>query len=234
MTDDDDRRALERAVAGVPVSADDLADALTQRAFDRTVVVEALLLGLDDPDPATRWEIARRTARLVDLDPLVGARLAVMTDQDVDERVREAAADGLRAHGLTVPGEDSGPQAAPARGRTLGAVLRLRLAGDRAEGGLELVSELAESEGLSGVLSADGAGGAVLALDGLPDALIGRVLLLRVASEANGPRFPIATAAQPVTEDGGVVFRVPADVVPFYELIERMADGVDLAVPEGG
>lgn len=225
---DEHRRALEREVAGLPVDADALADAVTQRAFDRTVVVEALVRGLDDGDPAARREIARRAARLVDLDPRVQARLAVLTDQDPDARVREAAADALRAHGAPVPGEPE-PEPRASAPRRL-AFLGLRVAVARGAPGVTVVPDQEPGPDCEGVLTPDGAGGAVLTLHGLPVAFTGHRPVLRAAREPNGPRFAVVRADAPVPGSGHAVFSIPADVVPHDELVARLAHGLDLEV----
>ncbi|MBJ7330452.1 MAG: hypothetical protein JHC95_11190 [Solirubrobacteraceae bacterium] len=236
MSADDADRALQREVAGIPVQADVLASAITRRAFDRTVVVEALLMGLDDPDALTRAEVAHRAARLVDLDPRVSARLTVMTGQDDDARVREAAADTLRAHGLPVPGEAAADTGAPRAAPSRLAFLRLRLGFVRGDDGAGDALSTLEPEipshavAFNADVHDDGAGGAVIVISGLPDDFIGRHPTLRVARERNSQRFDLVTADAPVHDAGQVLIAVPRTVLPYTELETRLALGVDLEV----
>ncbi len=229
---DEARRALEREVAGLPVEADALADALMQRAFDRTVVVEALLLGLNDPDPATRRAIARRAARLEGLDPRVQARLTVLTDQDDDRHVREAAAATLRAHDAPVPGEDVSRASREPRGRL--AHLRLKVGTARSSAGVAIIAEQDSTPGFEGVISADGAGGAVVVLRGVPSVFAGHRPALRAAEEPNGARSVVAVTQSPVSASGHALIPVPAELVPYKELLVRLDYGVDLELLDDG
>lgn len=98
MDSADRDRALHRFVAGLPVDEDALADAVAARAVKATIVVNAMLLGLEDDAPVVRMRAARRVAELVELPPRLAARLRQLGATDADLRVREAAEAALRAH----------------------------------------------------------------------------------------------------------------------------------------
>src|SRR5690349_12283817 len=98
MSADDDRRALQRFVAGVDVEADALATAITAQALDHVIVDEALLHGLSSADAVVRRRTARRITRMVDVGDAVAERLAILAGTDPDEPTREGATAALRAH----------------------------------------------------------------------------------------------------------------------------------------
>jgi transposase InsO family protein len=97
MTPDEDRRALQRFVAGLEVEADALATAIAAEAMDRAIVDEALLRGLSSDDAVVRRRTARRIARMTDVGDAVAGRLAIIAETDADERTRETAAAALQA-----------------------------------------------------------------------------------------------------------------------------------------
>lgn len=233
MTSDEHRRALERHVAGLPVPADVLARAVTEEAFDRTVVVEALLMGMADPDPATRWQTVRAVERLVDLDPRLAARLAAASVQDDDVRVRAAAAATLRAHGVAAPGDATSP-AVSETSRVRRALLLLRPAVARGGPDIALAPAAGAPHAVKGDVRSDGVGGAVVTLRGMPPELVGCRPALRVAEAQNGPRTAVGAADAPVSLAGEVVVRVPADVLPYETLVQRLGLGVDLEVLDEG
>lgn len=237
MSSDDDRRALERYVAGAPVDPEALAHAVTGRAVERTIVVEALLRGLERDEPLFRRRMATRIARMPHLDERVAARLKVLVGQDDDPSVSAAAADALRRHGEPVPGEPARPPAPePSTGRgrfrlTLGLrVLVVRSA--RVEVTIE-PRYREDAERLAGRVVDDGAGGTVVQLLGLPLELTGTRPILRVRREPlPAPLTEIARAAVPVSPDGTVTVSVPASVAAFDALTGWMAAGADLVVPD--
>src|SRR3954463_13197420 len=95
---DDDDRAIDRFVAGAPVDADALAMAITAKATDRAVVVEALLKNLASDEAIVRVRAAERVARMPDVAPAVAARLRELAVNDAHPGAREACAAALRAH----------------------------------------------------------------------------------------------------------------------------------------
>ena len=217
MSRDEERRALERFVAGLPVDADALATAITTKAVDRAIVVEALLNGLAHPEPAVRRRAARRIASMRDLDERVAARLAVLVETDEDERSREAIAAALRKHRLEVPGEAAAKP--PARAPL--ALLRLkpsRTRSSRAQPGIALVAAPRKDapEFLARVHD-EGEGRLRFELTDLPEPFEGTRPVLRARTEPGaGELTPIARASTPVT-DGAVTIiarleRPPADV----------------------
>jgi hypothetical protein len=106
----DDKRAIERFIAGLATDEQALADALWARAVDRAIVVDALLDALAGRERATRLTAARRVTGMASVAAAVAARLMLLAVEDDDPGVRDACADALRAHGLRVPGDpaDSG------------------------------------------------------------------------------------------------------------------------------
>jgi hypothetical protein len=232
MSSEEDRKALQRFVAGAPVEADALAQAITARAVDRAVVVEALMKGLDAPEAATRRRVAQRIARMSGLDERVGARLGVLAGTDDDERVRAAASATLQAHGLPVPGQPGTgakpPRTSPARL----AFLALRVGISRGDGSVALTAADQPVSGFTAELAGDGQGGASLRLRGLPCAFVGHRPVLRAALERNGPRFPVAAADAPVSDAGEVTIAIPATVLPYANLVSRLSAGADLEVAE--
>src|SRR3954452_8187325 len=99
MSTDDDRRELDRFVAGLHVDPDDLALALTSRAVDRAMANQVLLRNLADPDPIVRARMAERIVQMSDLDPPVAAELRLLVENDEDAEVRSACEEALRVHG---------------------------------------------------------------------------------------------------------------------------------------
>jgi hypothetical protein len=210
MSQDDDRRALERYVAGLPADPEALAHAVTERAVHRTLIVEALLKGLASADADRRLRTAERIAELHDLDPRLRARLGVLVDQDADARVAAASSATLRAHAAPVPGEPP-PVADPPPVRVPRMTLGLRL--------LRVMDATApvmfealfadDAPALTGELEADGPDATRVVLHGLPDTLHGTTPELLAAREP-GTLTPIARAEAPVGADGAATFRVAA------------------------
>lgn len=209
MTEDEDRRALERYVAGLPADPEALAHAVTARALERAVVVEALLEGLRSEDAGRRLRTAHRLLRMRDLDPALSARLGVLVDQDADARVRAQSAEALRAHGLPVPGERDVPAYARTPVPRFALGLRLLRVMDAAA---PVVFEAwfgDDAPELSGELHADGPDATRVELRGLPAGLVDTRPVLRAAREP-GTLVEIARADTPVTADGILSLRVDA------------------------
>lgn len=233
-SDEDDRRALERYVAGVPVDPEALARAVTARAVDRTIVVEALLRGLDRDEPLLRRRMATRIAEMPHLDERVAARLRVLAGLDDDPGVREAAAEALRRHGVAAPGEVVVTSSAPAERTPLLASLRLRaLVVRSAVAPVTLEARYREdAPDLSGRVVGDGHGGAIVELHALPDDLVGTRPLLRARrAPLPEPLAEIMRASDPVSAAGDVTFAVAASVASFDELVGWLVAGSDLLVP---
>jgi hypothetical protein len=231
MSEDDDRRALERYVAGLPVDPDALAHAVAARAVERAIVVEALEKGLAAPDPATRLSIALRLRGMHELDPALAARLAVMTDQDDDERVRSAATETLREHGIAMPaGQTSTPPQVPIPILRFVLGLRLlRVMDDDAPIAFEALFG-DDAPDLAGELLADGPDRSRIELRGLPPAFIGTRPVLRAARDGDMLE-PVAAADAPVAPDGSVILHAEAP----HDDVERWCRvGADLVLLDDG
>ena len=229
MSTDDDRRTIDRFVAGLPVDADSLATAITAKAVDRTVVIEALLKGLASSEPVVRRRSAQRIQRIPDLAPRVAARLTVLAGTDEDAEARAASAAALRSHGQDVPGEvpprESARQWAPRILRIELALIRLRgepipLEPLRAEDAPDLEGRLFDDQ--SGVR---------IALTGLPPEFAGTRPVVRARRERGSPLEAIASAEGPVAPDGEVTMTVTVDDPTLNDVIEWLDNGVDLVVP---
>lgn len=233
MSADDNRRAIGRFVAGLPVEADALATAITAKAVDRTVVIEALLKGLASPERVVRRRAAQRVARMPDVAPRVAARLALLAGTDDDDRSREASAAALRVHDLPVPGEAPTGELGSARA-SLAGVLRLKALVTRApDAPITLVARYREDgPDLLGQLK-DEESEVRLELSGLPQAFAGTRPVLRTRREAgSGPLAQIAWAETPVSTGGDVTISVPLEGASVDDLVDWLANGVDLVIPD--
>ena len=232
MSSEEDRGAIDRFVAGAAVDANALAAAITANAVDRTVVVEALLKGLEDPEPLVRRRTALRIAGMPEIDNRLAARLAVTALSDDDDGCRHGAAAALRSHALPVPGERTQPATSFSGRRPL---LLLRAAALRsAASGLELTARYREdAPDLATELVEAHGGDAQAELRGLPRSFAGTrpVLRARVAPPPE-PLTPIGRAANPVSADGAVTIRIPLDGASLDKLVEWLMAGVDLVVPD--
>lgn len=230
MSSEEDRRALERFVAGLPVEADALAHGITARAVERSIVVEAVVNGLSDADPVARRRLAQRTARMPELDPRIASRLAVLAGVDDDEQVREASAEALRVHGLELPSEPAAGTAGARLPRDL--VLRLRVSFVRSEAPPVVRAEDPdEAPGLLGRLHLEATGAARLELTRLPPAFVGTTPTLRATGWA-GP-IDVGRADGPVSADAAVTIRIPATAATIDDLVDRLVAGAELLLPEG-
>jgi hypothetical protein len=98
MDSADRDRALDRFVAGLPVGEAELAEAVAARAVDATIVVNALLRGLNDEAAIVRLRSSRRVAKMAELPPRLAVELRRLAAADTDRRVRAAAETALVAH----------------------------------------------------------------------------------------------------------------------------------------
>lgn len=207
MSTDDDRRTLERFVAGVPVEDAALAGAVARHANERGAIVASIVDGLADDRASVRRRLALRAAAALDLDPAIAARLRVLVDQDPDPRVREASAAALRAHDLPVPGEPS-TRPAPATFRLRLALKLVAVRDAGTERSLTLKPEYqGDATGFQASLQHDGL---TLQLEGLPADWAGSTPVL-----LTGPpdaRLRVGSAVEPVGPDG--VVRVRLELPP--------------------
>lgn len=211
-------------MAGLPVDEDALAKAVTAKALDRTIVIEALLQGLDSPEPVVRRRAAERVTRMPYAAPQVAARLNYLAIEDADAGVRNASAEALRAHGHGIE--------AAAEDRPRLRVLLLRLSVARSgEGPTLRLRYPAEAPLFRASLDLTAPGEARLELSGLPADFTGTRPLLRAARQPGGPLEPLARAEQPVSDHGEMTLRIPLEGTSPAELEERLGNGVDLAVP---
>jgi hypothetical protein len=234
VSSDEDRQALERFVAGLPVDPDVLARAVTARAAERTVVIDALLRALAAPEPVARHRVARRAARMAELDPRLAHALTGVAAADPDARVRAACVEALREHGLPVPGE-SPSQPVLAR-RPWRVRLELNLQGtargksDPARVLKIVVTYKEDAPGFAATLREDGPDGLRVELAGLPPAFAGTRPMLRGATETGLPLTPIAAAAEPVSTEGDVTITIPASVGTFDQVARLLRNQADLVV----
>ena len=241
MTADDETRALERYVAGLDVDEQALAAAVTGRAVDRTIVVEALLTALASPHTGVRRRAAQRVARMADIAPRVAAELTVIAATDPDEGARDACVAALQAHTLPVPGATqpagaarSGREpAAPSLGERLLASLVLRpMIMRSAQAAVHLVAhDRADLAGMYGTLKEDDDGTLIVELRGLPPEFAGTRPTVRVRRDANAAAFTaIATAAEPVSADGQVTVRIGPDAGPVGDVRRCFDRAIELVV----
>jgi hypothetical protein len=208
MSSDDGRRVLDRFVAGLPVGADELAEAITAVALERSVVVQAIVRGLTDASPLVRLRMARRVGEMAEVDAVIVAQLRVAVVQDDDVRVRETCAAAMRAHAVAVPGEPPPGEPRGERGTRAraGLALRLMLAGQTRgdEARVRIVPRWRDdAEGLSGRCYLAGPGAPRIELESLPTAWVGSLPGLRADRPDAGPAV-LGTAASPVGADGRV------------------------------
>jgi hypothetical protein len=235
MSREDDRRATDRFVAGLPVEPDALTEAITARAVDRTVVIEALLSGLADGAAAVRRRTATRIGRMPDVDPEVAARLTVIAGTDGDADVQAEAVAALRTHGLPVPG-DRAPTAEQHRAprRSFMSVLLLRASVARSgDFPVEIQARYDPDAPEIEVTSVREAPAELrLDLTGLPPTLAGTEPVLRGrVVPAPAPLTALGTATGPVSDDGRVTIRVPLEVTSIAEVTSRLLREADLALP---
>ena len=228
MTSEEHERTIERFIAGVRVDEADLAAAAAGRAIDRTIVVEALVRALEHPEAAIRLLTAQRLARMANVgDELVG-RLTLAAGSDPDLRVRAAAGAALRVHAVTDEPE-------PRRARRAGAIL-VALAFEPAFlRGTRAVVRLYASD----AAEAPDAWARIVAeedllrveLTGLPAGFASLLPTIRIAG-SGGEHIDVATAAQPVADDGSVTIDVVPAAGTLHELADILQTGFDLVVAE--
>ena len=244
MTSGDDKRALERFIAGLEVEEDALAAAVTARAVDRTIVVEALLTALSGPEAAVRRRAALRVARMADVAPRIVAELTLIAAADPDERARAAGAAALRAHGLREPGAaaepgpaPSGrPSAAPSPGRRVRAALWLQPLTFRAEEARVSLRPRVETDApeMSGRLVSDDEGRVLMILARLPATFAGSHPTVRARRDPGSTAYSdIGTATAPVSADGAVTILIDPEVGSLDEAIAVLDHDIELVVPDG-
>jgi hypothetical protein len=213
MSTPEDRRLLQRFVAGIDVEADELATAITAQALEQTIVDQAVLDALSAEEAIVRLRAARRVGRMATAAPSVLARLRVLAEHDGDSRVREAAAAALGAH---TPRTAPDPAAA-ARLRPFLARVELVLAGAlRGADGYEFRPSIRHGMvGLGGKLVEAG-DEAELRLRGLPAPFVGTRPVL-IADGAERGR-----AADAVSEAGEASVRVTLGERTLSELSEEL------------
>jgi len=230
--------AIDRFVASLPVDEDELATAVAAKAVDATIVVEALLRGLEDESPVIRARAARRVELMVEVPPRLEARLRLLADADADRRTREAAAAALRAHRPRVADEPH-PDAprrplprlwlarvttrgvGPARGAEAPAKPRVLLS---------FVSrDREEAPGVRGRIVEEG-DELRLDLSGLPKTLVGHRLQAMAYVTGSSTASVLAIAETPVSETGAVSMPVDPDV---YERVARRLATIELVGVEG-
>lgn len=242
MTSNEDRRSLERFVAGLDVDEDALAAAVTARAVDRTIVVEALLAALASPLASVRRRAAQRVARMDDVAPRIAAELTLIAGADPDERVREAGVTALRAHDLLVPGGPAEPGTARSRGapaaRSIGAGLLASLwmrpmTMRSAQPVLLLLPRnRAGAPETRGRVTDDEDGSLLIVLSGLPEQFAGHRPTVRVQRDPQSDAYTaIGTAAEPVTEAGVAMIRIDRDVGPVDEIRRWLSRDIEVIVP---
>ena len=225
MSSGDDERTIERFIAGVRVDEADLAAAAARRAIDRTIVVEALVRALEHPEAAVRLLTAQRLARMTNVgDELVG-RLTHAAGSDPDLRVRAAADAALRVHRVAPVGPERRVSRRvrslafqPAFLRGTRAVVRLHAA-DRSDAPDAWARIVAEDDLVRVVLT------------GLPPDFASLRPTILIAGD-DGQDIDVATAAQPVADDGSVTIDVAPAPRTRDELAEVLATGFELVIAQ--
>lgn len=224
-------RVFERYVAGLDVSEDELARASVGRALDTTVVVAALLRGLNDESAGVRTRAAERAAEMHDLAPALHERLETLALTDRSRRARAGAAAALRAHGLPVPGDRAeqpptagiveriamllGPATCRPARVVRGPAQRYDLtfeARDRSEAP-DLRGQLI---GLRDSARID--------LAGLPEGFVTHRVVLLMRADPAAESMPVAESVEPVGADRAVSIPVPLagrDPKEILALLER-------------
>lgn len=236
MDASDRDRTIERYVAGLPVGEDDLVVAVTARAIDATIVVEALLRGLDHGSPVIRARAAKRVGRMADIPQRLSARLQQVEASDADHRVRESAEVALLAHRVAVPSDPRPPRTGvgalpaiwlrplvtrspgPVRGVTGPAALLRFVALDRAEAPAmrgELVEEDDELR---------------IELRRLPERYAGCRLAVYVRSARSDEATEIAVAGGAVSETGAVMIPIDRGTATIEDLAQRLRTELELVV----
>lgn len=233
MSGIDPSRAIDRFVVGLPTDPDELAQAIAERAIDRTTVVESLLRSLADPEGAVRLRAAFRVARMDEISPLVAARVRVIAGTDQDPRARSAAVAALRAHALPAPDDHEAP---PARGPRRRPTLWLRAVVVRStgRGAVSLVARdrLSDPE-VRGRCSEDERGLLRLELTGLPEAFCGTLPTVRVRIGDAAETTAITAAAEAVTAEGSVTIHFAPDLGSVEEVIGWLGTEIELVAGDG-
>lgn len=241
MNRDDDDRSIDRFVAGLPVDEDALADAITARGIERTIVVEALVGALESTEATARLRAAERVARMEDVAEPVARALTRIAGGDVDLDVRAAAAAALRTHGEPVPGEPMPSHATrrPTEAAVARRASRLSVAfqhmamrsGESAAPLLLLLPIDRAKAPARGSARLDDAGSWSVTLSGLAGEFAGTRPLLWVPGE-DGLPFHLGTAADPVTSGGSVTIVIGPEAGSASDVQRLLSGRVELHAPD--
>lgn len=237
MESPDDDRAIDRYVAGMPVDANELSRAVTGRAIDATIVVEALLRGLAHESADVRARTTKRVAELVELPPRLEARLRQVALADAIDRVREGAAAALQAHG-----EDAVDDTGAVTVRRASRFASLRLVPRAMRGAVRDTQAVVvvlrfrgrdqeDAPGLRASLLQEGEQ-LRIALERLPEAYAGQRLAVFVRSGEAQDETQIAVADEPVSPTGEASLPVAPGLGTAEQIAALLATGFDVAVVE--
>jgi hypothetical protein len=233
----DDDRAIDRFVAGMPVDRDELSRAVSARAVDATIVVEALLRGLAHESADVRARTTKRVAELVELPPRLEARLRQLALTDAIRRVREGAVAALGAHEIDVV-EDS--VAVKVRRAPRFAALRLvpRTMRGAVHGTqpVEVVlvfraRDREQAPGLRGKLVREGEE-LRIELERLPEAYVGQLLAVFARIGESADETQIAVAHSPVSPAGEASLPVAPGLGTVEQIAALLDTAIDVAVVE--
>jgi HEAT repeat protein len=229
---EENRRAIDRLIAGLEVDTDDLATAIASRAMERSAVVDAVVRALDSGEPTVRLRAVERIGRMPDLAPRLEAALRRVALDDEDARVRAAGALALRRHAAEHPGGSGGAADAP---RRVLAAIALHLLTTRS-GTTAVVLRAKYSEdapNLVAELVAEGEDPVRLSVRGLPEPLIGTRPELHVLTNRDARELTaVGAASMPVSTTGEVTIEIVGGV-SLDELERWFGDTAELVVPAG-
>ena len=231
MSPDDEDRALQRYVAGLPVDEATLTAAVTGRAVESTIVTEAMLAALESAEATARLRAAERAARMAVLAPRIARELTRAVTADVDLRVRAAAADALAGHGLEVPGQV--PEATDVLGTSpTWAGLRLLFRRVQMRGVTTMLVPLDRDDAPAQGFAVRGEDGLwSIALSGLPASFAGARVTLRMIDDA-GQVTVQATAGEPVSDDGSVTIIISRAAGSLDEIEHHMAGEIEIVADD--
>ena len=196
--------AVQRFIADLPVDDEELTSAIAERAQASTLIGEAIVGALQNPEAAVRRRAAQRVARMHEVGPSITARLVVMAGSDEDLGARAAAVAALGDHSLAVPSARTEPSIARPRVRSTETSLTFRTQVMRDQGNrpiLLLPRDRAQAPMARVLVLFDDDGVTRIQASGLPYAFVGERLEVR-ALGAN--RSTIAVSDDAVTDDGAV------------------------------
>ncbi|HEX4345447.1 MAG TPA: hypothetical protein VHZ31_07795 [Solirubrobacteraceae bacterium] len=237
MDSPDEDRAIDRFVAGMPVDLDELSRAVSARAVDATIVVEALLRGLAHESADVRARTTKRAGELVELPPRLEARLRQLALADAIRRVREGAVAALGAH-------DIDHDSAAVKVRRVPRFAALRLVPRTMPGavqGTELVEvvlqfrarDREQAPGLRGKLVREG-GELRIELERLPEAYVGQRLAVFARIGDSKDETQVAVANEPVSPTGDASLPVAPGLGSVEQITALLDTAFDVAVVEPG